>query len=193
MADVQATDADAHNDIVNSGYQWKLEDLERKLGSNEQLLWAQLLVYNTDPAAGSSLSVRHAGLLGLTDQRMLFMGGSAASQWPYSELRAVQYERGGRSIFGAPTTIEVLHRLEGTIHFNPEQKHKAASDRLVHILEEQIREAAIGPPAHTTILASEAAVADEVGKLADLHQQGVLDDEEFASAKARLLDRPHRA
>ncbi|MFL6699048.1 MAG: PspC domain-containing protein [Vitreoscilla sp.] len=30
--------------------------------------------------------------------------------------------------------------------------------------------------------------SDELGKLADLHQRGVLSDEEFARAKARVLD-----
>ncbi len=30
--------------------------------------------------------------------------------------------------------------------------------------------------------------SDELGKLADLHQRGVLSDEEFARAKARILD-----
>ncbi len=29
---------------------------------------------------------------------------------------------------------------------------------------------------------------DELGKLADLHQRGILSDEEFARAKARVLD-----
>jgi phage shock protein PspC (stress-responsive transcriptional regulator) len=30
--------------------------------------------------------------------------------------------------------------------------------------------------------------SDELGKLADLHQRGVLSDDEFARAKARILD-----
>jgi len=30
-------------------------------------------------------------------------------------------------------------------------------------------------------------MADEIAKLADMHQQGLLSDEEFAAAKARLL------
>jgi phage shock protein C len=32
------------------------------------------------------------------------------------------------------------------------------------------------------------SVSDEIGKLGELHQRGVLSDEEFARAKARVLD-----
>jgi len=32
------------------------------------------------------------------------------------------------------------------------------------------------------------SVSDDLGKLADLHQKGILSDEEFARAKARVLD-----
>jgi len=35
------------------------------------------------------------------------------------------------------------------------------------------------------------ALSDELSKLEELRQQGVLADEEFARAKARLLDEPH--
>ena len=34
------------------------------------------------------------------------------------------------------------------------------------------------------------ALSDELAKLQDLHQRGALTDEEFARAKARLLDEP---
>ncbi len=31
------------------------------------------------------------------------------------------------------------------------------------------------------------SVSDELGKLADLHQKGILSDDEFAAAKAKVL------
>ena len=34
------------------------------------------------------------------------------------------------------------------------------------------------------------SMSDELGKLQDLHQRGALTDDEFARAKARLLDGP---
>jgi phage shock protein PspC (stress-responsive transcriptional regulator) len=34
------------------------------------------------------------------------------------------------------------------------------------------------------------SVSDELGKLGDLHQRGILSDEEFANAKARVLGGP---
>ena len=36
---------------------------------------------------------------------------------------------------------------------------------------------------------SSGALADELKKLADLHAQGILDDQEFAKAKQRIIDR----
>jgi hypothetical protein len=38
------------------------------------------------------------------------------------------------------------------------------------------------------ILTSGISPADEIAKLVALHDQGVIDDEEFQSLKARLLD-----
>jgi len=35
--------------------------------------------------------------------------------------------------------------------------------------------------------AAQASAADQLGRLAELHQQGVLTDEEFAAAKAKVL------
>ena len=38
-------------------------------------------------------------------------------------------------------------------------------------------------------VASSSSSADELAKLAELHESGILGDEEFQAAKARLLDR----
>ena len=35
--------------------------------------------------------------------------------------------------------------------------------------------------------AAGSSMADQLGQLADLHQQGILTDDEFAAAKAKLL------
>lgn len=49
----------------------------------------------------------------------------------------------------------------------------------------------VGPnnPNATTIVQNELSVAEELAKFAELHEQGVLTDEEFAAQKAKLLAR----
>lgn len=37
------------------------------------------------------------------------------------------------------------------------------------------------------------SISEEIGRLGELHQRGILSDEEFASAKARVIDEPTRA
>ena len=61
-------------------------------------------------------------------------------------------------------------------------------DQRLSALEDQ--QAAQQPPAEATPqpdAASESSMMDQLSRLAALHQQGALTDEEFAAAKARLL------
>lgn len=44
-------------------------------------------------------------------------------------------------------------------------------------------------PDVTTIIRNELSVAEELAKFAELHEQGVLTDDEFAAQKAKLLAR----
>ena len=65
----------------------------------------------------------------------------------------------------------------------------AEQDGRIDDLEQQ-QQVSAPPPAAAPAPAAPAAapsVADQIGQLADLHQQGVLTDDEFAAAKAKLL------
>ena len=63
----------------------------------------------------------------------------------------------------------------------------ADQDGRIDDLEQQ--QQVTGPPAPAPAAAPAAgsSMADQLGQLADLHQQGVLTDDEFAAAKAKLL------
>ena len=60
----------------------------------------------------------------------------------------------------------------------------AEQDGRIDDLEQQ-QQVSAPPPAAAP--AAAPSVADQIGQLADLHQQGILTDDEFAAAKAKLL------
>lgn len=62
----------------------------------------------------------------------------------------------------------------------------AKADEELRVLREQM-ETAFGGNSKDSLVAPSAFVADELSKLADLRDRGVLTDEEFAAQKAKLL------
>jgi hypothetical protein len=58
-------------------------------------------------------------------------------------------------------------------------------DRISNL--EQQQQVAAPPAAPAPAPAAGSSMGDQLAKLADLHQQGVLTDDEFAAAKAKLL------
>jgi len=69
-----------------------------------------------------------------------------------------------------------------------QEAQEAEQDGRINDLEQQ--QQVTGPPAAAPAPAAPAAgssMADQLGQLADLHQRGILTDDEFAAAKAKLL------
>jgi len=72
-----------------------------------------------------------------------------------------------------------------------QEAQEAEQDGRINDLEQQ--QQVTGPPAAAPAAPAPAApaagssMADQLGQLADLHQRGVLTDDEFAAAKAKLL------
>jgi hypothetical protein len=66
-----------------------------------------------------------------------------------------------------------------------QQSQDADQDGRISDLEQQQQVAP--PPAAPAAPAAGNSMADQISQLADLHQQGVLTDDEFAAAKAKLL------
>jgi hypothetical protein len=65
-----------------------------------------------------------------------------------------------------------------------QQYQDADQDQRINDLEQQ---QAVPAPRDPEPQAAATSVADQLSQLADLHQQGVLSDSEFAAAKAKLL------
>ena len=63
----------------------------------------------------------------------------------------------------------------------------ASQDARLNDLEQQPASQQAPPQAPPQAPASSPSMADQVNQLAALHQQGVLTDDEFASAKAKLF------
>jgi membrane protease subunit (stomatin/prohibitin family) len=61
----------------------------------------------------------------------------------------------------------------------------ADQDQRINDLEQQQQQQ---QPAPATAAPASSATIDQLKQLAELHQQGVLTDAEFAAAKAKLLD-----
>jgi len=145
------------------------------LQPGEQVL-ASVSATITDKPNSTSGSV--GGALALTDQRLLFSGGTWAA-------------KGSRSIPLQQVTSVDLHKtpmyahIQITIAGGFERflvKYKEATGFVAAVQEALARIHAPSQPGGAS-----ASVADEVAKLASLHAQGVLNDEEYAVAKARAL------
>jgi phospholipase/lecithinase/hemolysin len=75
-----------------------------------------------------------------------------------------------------------------TANAQADQQYQDASQeqRLANLEQQQAQQAQQAPvPAPR---AAGPSVADQLNQLADLHKQGVLSDDEFAAAKAKLLN-----
>ena len=65
------------------------------------------------------------------------------------------------------------------------QADQQSQDQRIGDLEQQ--QAAVPAPRDSGEQSAAPSMADQVSQLADLHEQGVLSDSEFAAAKAKLL------
>jgi Short C-terminal domain len=101
--------------------------------------------------------------------------------------------KGGPTSTGGPTAISSFATSQAASVFGTDSKH---ADPILSAYDASRNAAASVPkPSPTSLIAGlqaakQAAAAgpvDELVKLADLHQRGVLTDEEFANAKAKLL------
>ena len=68
-----------------------------------------------------------------------------------------------------------------------QQYQDAGQDQRLAYLEQQQAQQAQQAPVPAPRAAAGPSMADQLNQLADLHNQGVLSDDEFAAAKAKLL------
>jgi len=150
---------------------------------------------------------RNGGTVELLDNVLVIRRKGAASfltqglkgekRIPYSSITSVQFKEAGLTTgyiqFGVAGGIESRGGVwnattdENTVLFTKE----AVQDfrRLRDIIEERAAAARNGP-AVPPQAAAPSNVSEELGRLADLKDRGVLTESEFAEQKARLLQKP---
>jgi len=153
-----------------------LEEIEGMLEPDEEIkshVWGT----QCDPPTGKSGKV--SGALAITDRRVLFVGKSLGSKKvrtiPLDTVTSVELNKGA-----------LLSHVQVTLAGSYENflvKYKEA-EPFVQVAQSALASAHSGGAVQAPAAAS---MADEIAKLADMHQQGLLSDEEFAAAKARLL------
>ena len=95
--------------------------------------------------------------------------------------------RGGLVRMAATTAV--VAGTAGAVRHHQEQKYQSQAEAQAY--EQQQAAAAAAPPPQAYAPAPAAAPEDptvaQLQKLAELHNQGILSDEEFAAAKAKAL------
>ncbi len=120
------------------------------------------------------------GALIVTDRRVIFftkkLGGYEMNDHVYGMLTSVDYKKGlATGNINLSASGDHSH-----ISFVPKQD----IERVAQCIRSQMGAVKAHPTQHTA-----DAIPEQIKKLATLHEQGVLTDDEFASKKAELLSR----
>ncbi len=132
-----------------------------------------------------------------------FIGGQRVTSFFYSDITTIEYNGGsfqGRvdiltSSFGGKrdidTDIGALSSITSNSRYRPNsiEMDKTAyknARKYFDALNELIAKSK-SPARQTVEPKSTSSIADEIGKLAELHQKGLIDDTEFKELKAKLI------
>lgn len=128
----------------------------------------------------------HAGLIVLTDERIFFFDkalvGATVEEFPLAAITSVTVNKrlGGEAL--AITVASNVSSISGMMH--------GQGDALLRTYRKVKADAATATAAAATGQTSSqhpASDADEIGKLADLRDRGILTEDEFAAKKAQIL------
>lgn len=149
---------------------------------SEHLLQGESVI-STCLGVGSKRSGKtYSGGLALTESRLVFVGRAL------TEKLVDSHPLDGTT--GITTTHGAMIGELGIKNGLAFEEYKIPK-KLMDDFVTEVRRVADSRPASPELSHSESAsgsVADELGKLAELHSQGLLTDEEFADAKAHVLD-----
>lgn len=156
-----------------------LGSLESNLGASERVFWVQPGTFISNSTGEITADSIHSGLVVLTDQRLVIASTSGSANWPLREFSGVTDAKP----MGGVHKARVAHK-SGPLWFAFD--HKVATGYLLGTLEASINAAtkSVEEPKPT---GDSVSISEQLEKLADLHQQGALNDAEFAAAKAQIL------
>jgi dihydroxyacid dehydratase/phosphogluconate dehydratase len=96
--------------------------------------------------------------------------------------------RGGRpGLIGTMARTAVITKTATTVAGNTQRRQMEQAQAAAATQAPPVQAAPAAPPPPASAPAGTGDLIDQLGKLADLKAAGVLDDAEFATAKARLL------
>ena len=135
-------------------------------------------------AVSNSSNANPTGLLALTGERVIFAGTVRRMltlvTHPLTDIRSIEFERGVVASFLRLGTGDAADPTGTTFRPDP-----GRGQRFVEAVTDAVARAGAAPPA--THPAAPLSTADELAKIADLHDRGALTDDEFAAAKAKIL------
>ncbi|MFC1439067.1 SHOCT domain-containing protein [Streptacidiphilus sp. N1-10] len=161
-----------------------------KVAGIELRYWPDRLTLDPTSAAKKfwdPLSIPYGAISDLTiEQRQVSTAESLLASGSRGGIRDLATHNNIHLAYSDPTGQPMLLRVEMLTGVTVSGQAKKCAEMLDMIRVHGIRDHFATPSATTTPAAS-GSVADELAKLGQLMQQGILSADEFAAAKARLL------
>ena len=157
----------------------KGEELITSMLQPGESIVASISAVQCDPPTAKSGKV--AGCLAITNQRVMFAGKAVTKiinrTIPLTQVSSLGFSKG---VMSSHVQLTLAGSYENFL-----VKYKEAEEFMVVALAElQKSRNPQSSPTEATVVST----ADELKKLAELHQQGILTAEEFAEAKSRVLN-----
>jgi hypothetical protein len=134
--------------------------------------------------------------LALTTHRLVWSHGRVtkdAKQLYLTDIREVSYHKPMLGTGSLTVEAASRHSLEGLVHMKHAQQFRDSLLMMVHYAKQRSQRVVVHMPAASSppaVTATATAVPDkfeQLKKLAELKEQGILTDDEFQSEKAKLL------
>jgi len=159
-----------------------LQHLEAHLEAGEEVQAHVEGLYETKIMGSESV---RKGILVATDRRMLFfakkVGGYDLESFPYGNISSLEQ---GKSMLGASLKFFASGNTVAMQRINVRKNNLG---EFMTVVQSRINETKSSPLSPTA--SGDVDIADQIKKLADLRDAGILSEEEFSEKKAELLKR----
>jgi hypothetical protein len=161
-----------------------LQHLEPHLEAGEEVQAHVDGIYETKIMGSDSV---RRGILAATDRRVVFfakkVGGYDLESFPYGNISSLEQ---GKSMLGASLKF---FASGNTVAMKRIDVRKNNLGEFMTLVQSRITDAKSSPPAAPASASGEVDIPDQIKKLADLRDAGVLSENEFSAKKTELLKR----